>query len=138
MYKDATGKVVLERSAGNHDTYYVYDDMNRMLNATHGTGAYTEKITGYDKNGNILALQRYGNGLIDNLTYTYNGNQLTKVEDATGNTAGFTNGASQANEYTYDANGNLTKDLSKRIASTTYNSLSLLLVVLNNNSNFPI
>jgi len=58
-----------------------------MLDATHGTGAYTEKVTAYDKNGNIKALQRYGNGLIDNLTYNYSGNQQTKVDDATGNTA---------------------------------------------------
>ena len=84
---------------------YIYDGLNRMLDAIHGTGAYTEKVMGYDKNGNITGLQRYNSSLVDNLTYTYNGNQLTKVEDATGNTAGFTNSASQANEYTYDANG---------------------------------
>ena len=30
VYKDATGKTVLERSAGNHDTYYVYDNMDRL------------------------------------------------------------------------------------------------------------
>ena len=47
------------------------------------------------------------------------------MEDATGNTAGFKNGASQENEYTYDANGNLTKDSNKGIASITYNSLNL-------------
>jgi len=70
-------------------------------------------------------LQRYGNGLIDNLTYTYNGNQLTKVEDATGNAAGFSNGASAANEYTYDNNGNLTKDSNKNISSIAYNCLNL-------------
>ena len=100
-----------------------------MLNATHGTGAYTEKVTSYDKNGNIKALQRYGNGLIDNLTYTYSGNQLTKVEDATGNAAGFSNGANVANEYTYDNNGNLTKDSNKNISSIEYNSLNLPSVV---------
>ena len=82
-------------------------------------------MTSYDKNGNIQALQRYGNGLIDNLTYTYSGNQLTKVEDATGNTAGFNNGASAANEYVYDNNGNLTKDSNKGITNIAYNSLSL-------------
>ena len=96
-----------------------------MLNATHGTDAYTEKVTAYDKNGNIKALQRYGNGLIDNLTYTYSGNQLTKVEDATGNAAGFSNGASVANEYVYDNNGNLTKDSNKGITNIAYNSLNL-------------
>ena len=56
----------------SHSYTFTYDGVNRMLNATHGTGAYTEKVTSYDKNGNIKALQRYGNGLIDNLTYTYN------------------------------------------------------------------
>ena len=60
-----------------------------MLNATHGTGAYTEKVTGYDKNGNITGLQRYNTSLVDNLTYNYNGNQLTTVEDATGDGTDF-------------------------------------------------
>ncbi|MEE1215614.1 MAG: RHS repeat-associated core domain-containing protein, partial [Bacteroidaceae bacterium] len=109
----------------SHAYTFTYDGVNRMLNATHGTGAYTEKVTLYDKNGNIKALQRYGNGLIDNLTCTYSGNQLTKVEDATGNTAGFNNGASAANEYVYDNNGNLTKDSNKGITNIAYNSLSL-------------
>ena len=109
----------------SHAYTFTYDGVNRMLNATHGTGAYTEKVTSYDKNGNIKALQRYGNGLIDNLTYTYSGNQLTKVEDATGNTNGFSNGASAANEYVYDNNGNLTKDSNKGITSIAYNCLNL-------------
>ena len=113
-------------NGSSHSYAFTYDGVNRMLNATHGTGAYTEKVTEYDKNGNIKYLHRYNNGsLVDNLTYIYNGNRLTKVEDATGNTAGFKNGASQENEYTYDANGNLTKDSNKGIASITYNSLNL-------------
>ena len=111
-----------------------------MLNATHGNNQYTEKVTGYDKNGNILGLQRYGQtgsstyGLVDNLTYTYNGNKLTRVDDAvtaTSYTGGtnFINGASTNNEYTYDQNGNLTKDSNKGIANITYNLLSLPQVV---------
>ena len=32
-----------------------------------------------------------GNGLIDDLTYTYSGNQLTRMDDATDNAAGFSN-----------------------------------------------
>jgi RHS repeat-associated protein len=39
--------------------------------------------------------------------------------------AGFSNGASAANEYTYDNNGNLTKDLNKNISNITYNVLNL-------------
>ena len=113
----------------NHAYTFSYDGVNRMLNAIHGTGAYTEKVTGYDKNGNITGLQRYNTSLVDNLTYTYNGNQLTKVEDATGNTNGFTNGTNTSNEYTYDNNGNLTKDLNKGITNISYNVLSLPQVV---------
>ena len=109
----------------SHSYTFTYDGVNRMLDATHGTGAYTEKVTSYDKNGNIKALQRYGNGLIDNLTYTYSGNQLTRVDDATGNAAGFSNGASTADEYTYDNNGNLTKDSNKGISNIAYNCLNL-------------
>ena len=82
-------------------------------------------MTEYDKNGNIKYLYRYNNGsLVDNLTYTYSGNQLSKVEDATGNATGFTNGASQDGEYGYDYNGNLTKDLNKGITNISYNVLS--------------
>ena len=122
-------------NGSSHSYAFTYDGMNRMLNATHGTGAYTEKVTGYDKNGNITGLQRYNSSLVDNLTYTYNGNQLTKVEDATGNSNGFANGASTSNEYTYDNNGNLTKDSNKGIASITYNSLNLSQVVTFSNGN---
>ena len=51
---------------------------------------------------------------MDNLTYTYNGNQLTKVEDATTATSytggtNFVNGSTAATEYTYDQNGNIKK-----------------------------
>jgi len=126
---------------GQNRTYsYTYDGLNRMLNAVETNGRYTEKVTGYDKNGNILGLQRYGQtgassyGLVDNLTYTYNGNKVTRVDDATTATSytggtNFINGANTNNEYTYDQNGNLTKDLNKGIANITYNLLSLPQVV---------
>lgn len=81
------------RADGSSHAYtFTYDGVNRLLDATHGSGVYTEKVTGYDKNGNIKALQRYGGGLIDNLTYTYNGNQVTRVDDATG-TVTFSDGS---------------------------------------------
>ena len=123
---------------------FTYDGLNRMLDAIYGEGTnigsnanrFTEKVTGYDKNGNILALQRYGQtgtssyGLIDNLTFTLDGNQLNRVDDAV--TASAYNGGfefkdtvKQANEYAYDANGNLTKDLNKNISNIQYNCLNL-------------
>ena len=134
--------------SGNESTVrgykFTYDGLDRMLNATYGETAsistnanrFSENVTGYDKNGNIKGLQRYGQlsstsyGLIDNLTLTLNGNQLSCVEDAVstaayGTNTAFVNGASAAGEYAYDVNGNLTKDLNKGIADIQYNVLNL-------------
>ena len=70
----------------------------------------------------ILALSDSGNHGV--------GNQVTKIEDSaidpTYNGAfNFNDGASQTDEYVYDKNGNLTKDLNKNILSVQYNSLNL-------------
>ncbi len=123
-------------NGSSHRYTFAYDGLNRLTAATHGAGQYTEKVTGYDKNGNILSLQRYGQtsasayGLIDNLTFTLVGNRPTRVDDAVAASAynggfEFKDGVKQANEYTYDANGNLTKDLNKGISSIQYNILNL-------------
>ena len=68
--------------------------------------------------------------MCDALTYTLNGNQMTRVDDLVSIGAGndetdFKDAVKQANEYTYDANGNLTKDLNKGITGITYNCLNL-------------
>ena len=138
--------------SGNESTVrgykFTYDGLDRMLNATYGETAgistnanrFSENVTGYDKNGNIKGLQRYGQlssaayGMIDNLTLTLNGNQLNRVDDAVTASAynggfEFKTGANAADEYSYDANGNLTKDLNKGISGITYNFLNLPNVV---------
>ena len=134
--------------AGNESTIrgykFTYDGLSRLMNATYGetagintnTNRFSENVTAYDKNGNIKTLQRYGQtaassyGLIDNLTFTLAGNQLSRVDDAAAASAynggfEFKDGVKQANEYTYDSNGNLTKDLNKGISTITYNVLNL-------------
>ena len=134
--------------AGNESTVrgykFTYDGLDRLQNAIYGesasinanTNRFSEKVTAYDKNGNILALQRYGQtiasayGLIDNLKITLNGNQLKSVNDAIAtmaynNSFEFKNGANATTEYMYDANGNLTKDLNKNITDIQYNFLNL-------------
>ena len=134
--------------SGNESTVrgykFTYDGLDRMLNATYGETAgistnanrFSENVTGYDKNGNIKGLQRYGQlsstaySMIDNLTLTLNGNQLNRVDDAVAASTynggfEFKNGANAADEYSYDANGNLTKDLNKGISGITYNFLNL-------------
>ena len=124
---------------------FTYDGLNRLTLAKYGENPamdryydiFNERVTAYDKNGNILGLQRNGQigagdnyGMIDNLTYTLNGNQLARVDDAVG-TAEYNGGfefrdaVQQADEYDYDANGNLTKDLNRNISNIEYNFLNL-------------
>ena len=133
---------------------FAYDGLNRLASATYGEGAnissnanrFTEKVTAYDAQGNILALQRYGQtgassyGLLDNLTYTLDGNRVTRVDDASTATAynngfAFKDAVKQADEYAYDKNGNLTQDLNKNILQIEYNALNLPCKVTFGNDN---
>ena len=121
---------------------YGYDPLSRLVSATFSGGKDAERYStsySYDKHGNILSLQRYGKtansdlgvyGLADNLTMTYNGNQLTNVSDAAVTVTlpesnDFKKGSTVNPGYVYDKNGNLTKDLNKKITAISYNSLHL-------------
>ena len=118
--------------------FFDYDNQNMLAGAEYGEGSglyesngnYDEYLS-YDKMGNVLTLMRYGlrdngqYGLIDNLGYGYNGNQLLKVDDAVSGPyyAGafhFVDGANESVEYTYDANGNMVSDKNKGISSIAY------------------
>lgn len=123
---------------------FSYDGMNRLSNAEYGEGKdlkmnmnrFNERVTTYDKNGNILGLQRSGQigvdsyGVVDNLSLSYNGNQLLRVTDDAinsvfGNGFEFKDGNNIAEEYNYDYNGNLKKDSNKGIVLIKYNCLNL-------------
>lgn len=119
---------------------YTYDGLNRMTNAWYQMpqssvqvrNSYNEQLS-YDNNGNITSLQRNGEldssttvTQIDDLTYTYSGNRLTKVGDATNNPAGFKDiNLSNGNDYAYDVYGNMTSDVNKGISAIVYNHLNL-------------
>ena len=91
----------------------------------------------YDIMGNILMLRREGlldsgdYGTIDDLTCSYEGNQVVKIDDAADespNYSGamhFRDAANEETEYTYDANGNMLTDSNKGITSIDYNVLDL-------------
>jgi hypothetical protein len=84
----------------------------------------SEKGITYDKNGNILTLNRYGRYssgtvLFDQLSYQYSGNRLMRVVDAnTGNNCAgeFRNTAAPGLQNAYDANGNLTLDVDRNLS----------------------
>lgn len=112
---------------------YQYDGVNRLKegsywdNAGAASGSYAEKLN-YDLNGNITGLQRTGQGagVMDQLSYTYdqsgNSNKLIRVNDASGNAAGYPVGG---NTIAYDINGNMVNHLDKGISNIAYNYLSL-------------
>ncbi|MEL6811879.1 MAG: DUF6443 domain-containing protein, partial [Bacteroidota bacterium] len=126
---------------------YAYDDLNRILEAKGYKGSSLGSMTGYanhdlsglayDKNGNILSLQRNGAdqndtnyGVWDDLSYTYVGNQLVKVAEGSADTNykdfGFEkNNIGLQDDYEYDVNGNMVKDRNKAINTITYNHLNL-------------
>lgn len=77
-----------------------YDRCNRLLNSSSGGKGYATVNT-YDSDGNILTLKRYNSlgNLSDDFAYTYYSgtNKLRKVSGS-------------ADQYTYDLNGNMTRD----------------------------
>ncbi len=134
---------------------YAYDGSNRLTKADYGQdGAGETNWTnnnidfgteyGYDANGNLLNLKRMGViagavTLIDDLTYDYGaglglpgtGNQLMAVGDVQGDMGlgDFKDGNTTGDDYDYDENGNMTKDLNKGATSVSYNHLNLPSVV---------
>ncbi|WAC14694.1 DUF6443 domain-containing protein [Dyadobacter pollutisoli] len=112
------GKDEIAFSAG---LKFTYDGASRLAGSTgiFGNTNIESGIT-YDKNGNITTLARSGVA-VDNLTYTYLGNRLSAVGDASGNNTGVKSGNSN---YLYDADGNMLTD-GNRGATLTYNYLNL-------------
>ena len=142
----------IDNSLKNYE--YRYDALNRITGAVDNTTNYNLANVSYDKNGNITNLAREGHlttaattfGPMDNLSYYYSGNQLHSVTDSSGKTTGFNDGNSSDtvydngnDDYKYDTNGNLIKDLNKGIGTSstngiTYNHLNLPIEIKFDNS----
>ncbi|WP_299676119.1 DUF6443 domain-containing protein [uncultured Dokdonia sp.] len=122
---------------------YAYDDLNRINSGFSRRGTNYDTVdsysllgVNYDKNGNIGALERRGaipnttsTGIMDNLTYIYNGNQLLSVTDNANTQSikkqGFYDGNTTGDDYQYDVNGNMILDNNKGIDNIEYNYLNL-------------
>ncbi|WP_433631758.1 DUF6443 domain-containing protein [Chryseobacterium cucumeris] len=115
---------------------YQYDGLDRLKNGIYSepnaavpmNNFYNEALT-YDVNGNIQSLKRnrllqnFGAEQIDDLTYTYNGNKVNTVSDATSNYAGYP--ASESIAIPYDGNGNMISHEDRGILQIDYNYLNL-------------
>ena len=108
---------------------YTYDDNDRLVSASYGEGTSLGSNAGrydthyqYDLMGNVEAVTRKGKlddgsfSLIDDISMSYDGNRLVKADDSVERPFGeglfhFVDGADEEYEYSYDENGNMTKDL---------------------------
>lgn len=145
-YNDISRLLSIKRSGNVLRGYdFAYDGLNRLEESTYAEGAgmsqnknrYSENILSYSPNGSIERLQRYGKknngtfGLIDDLMYSYNGNQIKAISDKAGSllydsSFDFKDGANADDEYFYDTNGALIKDLNKGISNIEYDVLGNL------------
>ncbi|MBO9203609.1 MULTISPECIES: DUF6443 domain-containing protein [Niastella] len=115
------------------------------MNYSMKVGDGINPASAYDANGNLLAMTQQGwkagspGALIDQLTYNYtiNGNDLSNVlrgvSDQSPNTSTLGDFNDRNNDgtddYSYDANGNMTLDKNKHISNIAYNHLNLPSVV---------
>ncbi len=125
---------------------FTHDALHRTTSAISNSGRYDLSLVEYDKMGNIIALQRKGHtntaatsfGMMDNLIYTYynGGNSLRTVTDAVTQPVGFKKYSTAVvnNQYSYDLNGNMTKDPNKGITNITYNHFNLPTDILVSNT----
>ncbi|MCQ2256762.1 MAG: DUF6443 domain-containing protein [Bacteroidaceae bacterium] len=129
---------------------YSYDKMDRLTSAKFTIGGmgmhdYSASSLGhadvsvtYNANSSIMTLKRMGMlrdqgyGLVDDLTYSYSGNQLMSVSDKAAktlseNASDFVDNTIDtrggAPEYAYDACGAMTKDLNKGVTKIEYGLL---------------
>ncbi|MEW7289455.1 DUF6443 domain-containing protein [Aquimarina sp. 2304DJ70-9] len=137
---------------------YNFNALDQLTDASYLSGDILGRVSTYkyevhnikyDKNGNITYLNRKGlSGAgnpadpdfkqLDYLTYTYGerSNQLMAITDTGDKTAGFIDGNTSGDDYEYDDNGNLIKDLNKGISLIEYNHMNLVekVTFLNNKS----
>jgi len=130
-------------SLGYNRAYtFGYDGLNRLTDANYcgfngsavagTTGKYDEHM-GFNKMGNFNTLTRNENGTpINNLTFSYIGNQMSKVDNSVSpkpfipyGSEAFKDSLNAGTEYTYDKNGSTTSDLNTGVSTIQYNLLNL-------------
>ena len=151
------GQMVWKSSLDNVQRQYdyTYDGLNRLKTAQYSSvtrpgenGRYDVGNLVYDLNGNIQSLSRQGLltqdaqlnrsfGKMDDLQYSYRGNQLLGVKDnenaaTTGVAGDFRDGHAHTTsdpDYHYDVNGNMNEDKNKEITTIRYNHLNLPTII---------
>ncbi|MGX5689535.1 RHS repeat domain-containing protein [Arcticibacter tournemirensis] len=128
-----------QHTGGPNNMYSLqYDDADRLTGAQQyvasgsnwasATSHYSENGISYDKNGNILTLQRSAGGImVDNLSYSYDGNRLSALTESVASPGAadiLIQRSSPQGTYNYNANGNMVYDSRKNL-TYGYNILNL-------------
>ncbi len=117
-------------SIGVRSYTFDYDALKHLKLANYlginGENYSLPNIT-YDKNSNIKTLQRNGKignsfGLMDNLTFAYNGNRLSQVGDAISGNNEVDLVPRGSGNYTYYTDGSLKSDENERISNIIYDT----------------
>ncbi len=143
-YNGNISQIDWDNGAGQTQSYrYSYDTLNRLTSAQYiseKAGVDYSATYSYDHNGNPTSITRTGitekngttpsYGTIDQMSFTYTGNQLKKIDDNGAELSyegamDFRDGSVATTEYSWDKNGNMTRDLNRKISKIGYNSLNL-------------
>jgi RHS repeat-associated protein len=130
FYDGNIGKQSWHNGAIERNYTFTYDNTNRLKSATYGgiSGEnYSIPSINYDRNGNITNLQRNGKigsgfGLIDNLSYSYNGNRLNQITDAVSGNHNVDFVQRGGANYTFYNDGSLKSDANEQIENIVYDS----------------
>lgn len=120
-YKDLFGNVVMERKGTNVDTYYVYDDCNRlryvlspMYQQQSDAGKYAYEYR-YDGKGRIVYKKIPG---CDPVTYEYDrAGRIIRMQD------GILSQAGKSRTYSYDGLGRMTSQSIRTGNQTVYDEV---------------
>jgi RHS repeat-associated protein len=128
---DASDRILKADFTQKNGTWNVTNGVDFSMRI--GDGIHADSA--YDLNGNILSMYQKGlkissSSAIDDLHYTYqlNSNKLSEVNDANndplsrmGDFKDYEESEGEADDYTYDGNGNLAQDKNKGITEILYN-----------------
>jgi len=132
FYDGNIGKQTWKGVDNNARSYtFAYNTAKQLSNATYsGINGENFNLQGisYNKNGSIKTLQRFGQtgtnayGLLDNLSYNYNGNRLTQITDSqnSNNTWEFVQRGNPS--YNFYTDGSLKSDANEQIQNIIYDT----------------
>ena len=112
------GDYNLNFASSSDFTFNYQYDMSNRLTATNNPSKNFDMVNTYDKDGNILTLNRNGSSgnLLDGFNYVYySGTNKLQIVSGSGT------------QYTYDANGNMTSDKLNKNDSIKYDYRNLIL-----------